>query len=437
MSLIDKGLYDLCLSHHRDVRGLGFVVRNSLPIPYFGDVAAYMRSPLKLLTAALNPSDQEFPDGKTRFDIACGLQGADELEEQLSAYFKANPYRQWFSAFEPVLRGLGASYGGQMAGGPHQNTALHLDMCSPIATSPTWSSLGDDDRSKLTETGRKIYEALVDELKPDLVVASLGWDHIRHWDDDFSAGRTWESVKTYDTTFDEERPLKRPLRVQARRVVSQRTGHSYLFVNADAANTPFGRFHKDRRTDVGKVLLERVRAPQSPTDDDTRASRFVQFSHSGFEHGPSAERGDRRSDFGITVTPAPAALTRTERDYTHYAVDGVDVGGKSRLVRSVVLKWLAHFAERTGRQPDLAVLTQAFPQTLHGSRNLFAPVADAQGELQRTGHRRHFLDPDHLVQLADGSRWAITNQWGAGNIAPFISRAGDLGFQVTAISRWR
>jgi hypothetical protein len=91
--------------------------------------------------------------------------------------------------------------------------------------------------------------------------------------------------------------------------------------------------------------------------------------------------------------------------------------------------------EQTGGQPDLGALTQAFPQTLHGRRDLFAPAEDAQGDLERTGHRRHFLDPEHLVHLADGSPWAVTNQWGADNIAPFIARARDLGFQVTEVSR--
>jgi len=254
MNLIDPNFYNQCLDHHREVGDLDFVVKRSLPIPYFGDVMAYAASPLKVLTAALNPSDKEFPADKPRFDIARGLRGADELEAELNNYFRFNPYRTWFRSFEPVLNGLGASYGGKMAGGEYQyhHTALHLDMCSPVATSPTWSRLTDNQRGKLTETGRQTFERLVDALKPDIIIASLGWGHIENWHNDFGAGRNWESILIYTTSFSKA-PLRSPLRVQANFLKSS-MDHVYLFANGSAANTPFGRFHNDRKREVGSAL---------------------------------------------------------------------------------------------------------------------------------------------------------------------------------------
>lgn len=253
MSALDKSIYDLCLDHHREVADLDFVVRNSLPIPYFGDVVAYIESPLKVLTAALNPSDKEFPDGDPRFDIARGLSGTGHLEAELSAYFRRNPYRAWFRSFEPVLNGLSASYAGKMTDREYRSTVLHLDMCSPIATSPTWSGLAPADRAKLTGEGRKIFERLVDALKPDIIVASLAWRHVEWWHADFQTARSWKAVLTYTTAFN-GLPLKRPLLVQASTLKS-RGGHRYVFANGTAANTPFGRFHNDRKREAGAALF--------------------------------------------------------------------------------------------------------------------------------------------------------------------------------------
>jgi hypothetical protein len=119
MNLINRDIYSRCLTHHAAVRDLDFVVSNSIPIPYFGNVAAFLDSPLRVLTAALNPSDREFPASGPRFDVPKGLRGPVELEEELGMYFRRNPYRGWFGSFEPVLNGLDASYGDMMSDGKY------------------------------------------------------------------------------------------------------------------------------------------------------------------------------------------------------------------------------------------------------------------------------------------------------------------------------
>ncbi|NLF98976.1 MAG: hypothetical protein GX565_02390 [Lentisphaerae bacterium] len=257
---LDVDFYDYCLTHHNEVlRELDFVVANSLPVPYFGDLAAYLASPVRVLTAALNPSNREFTE--PRFEVDMGLRGPVALESQLSAYFKVNPYEPWFKAFEPVLNGLEASYGGTMANGPHVSTALHVDMCSPIATSPTWSKLRPEQRAKLTITGRKIFEWLVDELTPNIIVASIGWAHLETWNADFEAGYRWGSLVKYSTTASGA-PMKVPLLVQIKEIASP-SGRKFFFVNASAANKPFGRFTTERKRAVGQKLLVRLRSAGS------------------------------------------------------------------------------------------------------------------------------------------------------------------------------
>ena len=84
-----------------------------------------------------------------------------------------DPYRGWFSAFEPVLNGLGASY--YEAGGM---TALHTDSCSPVATNPTWSRLHEDDCSALEADGGALWHILLEELKPQVVALSVARAHL-------------------------------------------------------------------------------------------------------------------------------------------------------------------------------------------------------------------------------------------------------------------
>jgi hypothetical protein len=256
MNLLDPDFYRRCLTHHAEVRDLDFVVPNSIPIPYFGDLAAFLDSPLRVLTAALNPSDREFPASEPRFDVSKGLRGSAELETELGAYFRGNPYRGWFSSFEPVLNGLEASYGGKMAKGEYSSTALHVDLCSPIATSPTWSKLTLEQRTGLTTTGREIFEWLVDELEPNIIVASLGWRHIEGWHADFQSGRNWERIVEHRITA-KGAPLRTALLVQFNTIKS-RKGRPLLFVNATAADKPFGRFTIARKLAAGQTLRQRL-----------------------------------------------------------------------------------------------------------------------------------------------------------------------------------
>ena len=263
MTIINLELYQNCLSHYSKVSDHDFVVSNSIPIPYFGDLAAYQASPLRILTAALNPSDSEFK--KTRFDVHSGLNGPTELETELSAYFNNEPYRRWFRSFELVLSGLDASYGGKMVEGNFCSTALHVDLCSPIATNPTWSKLLPKQRDILTTSGREIFEQLVDELEPNIIIASLSWKHIEKWHSDFQSGREWDRIIEHSTTAKGVR-LRAPLLVQYK-TMSTRKDHPHLFVNATAAHMPFGWFTSERKLDAGQKLRELFKEIRSQVDD--------------------------------------------------------------------------------------------------------------------------------------------------------------------------
>ena len=87
-------------------------VTPAAPVLFFGDLDAYCASPFRVLTVGLNPSLREFPAGEPfrRFALLTG--GNSDREpgrylDAMSAYFRTDPYRRWFSALEPLLNGAG------------------------------------------------------------------------------------------------------------------------------------------------------------------------------------------------------------------------------------------------------------------------------------------------------------------------------------------
>ena len=127
-------------------------VSPAMPILFFGDFDTYVNSQERVLTVGLNPSRHEFPEGDPfqRFPLAEDVAAADwqRYLDALSAYFRTRPYAQWFKSFEPLINGMGASYYDGRT-----STVLHTDICSPIATDPTWSQLGEADRRVLVDDG--------------------------------------------------------------------------------------------------------------------------------------------------------------------------------------------------------------------------------------------------------------------------------------------
>jgi hypothetical protein len=245
-----------CLQHHSKVEHLDFVVPKAVPIPFFGDLDMYLGSDIRILTAALNPSKMEFPsNGPARFDVVRGRRDPNALKEELCRYFERAPYRSWFLNFEKLLSGMDASYGGRMRSDdiPARRTALHIDICSPIATAPTWSRLSRDHRNTLTVFGHEMFDRLLEFLRPNVVVASVGWAHLEAWSSQFVGGRNWPCCYLEHLTAAGS-PMRSPVRVQSGHIVGTDSA-KYLFFNATAANTPLGRFTDERKRIAGRRIL--------------------------------------------------------------------------------------------------------------------------------------------------------------------------------------
>lgn len=159
-----------------------YIVENSIPVIWFGDIEKYQMSPMKIVTVGLNPSWHEFLDDNlvpllsARFcKVELSSYANSEiatLYDTLNAYYDgkgANPYMSYFRQYEKLLNGIKASYFGNFC----QNTAVHIDAYSAMATLPRWGELDISVQEMLKARGKKLYGALVDYLDPDVILISV------------------------------------------------------------------------------------------------------------------------------------------------------------------------------------------------------------------------------------------------------------------------
>ena len=228
-------------------------VNPSIPILFFGDLHAYFPSRVRVLSVGLNPSLHEFPADSPfrRFPLAEGVTVSepDLYLDALSAYFRTDPYRGWFSAFEPLLNGLEASY---YEGQP--STGLHTDICSPVATDPTWSSLDRAAQKALEKDGGTLWHGLLKVLRPQIVTLSVAYRHLSRIQ--FKALSGWKVVHVFERT-EAGAPRKQPVRISAR--WCEISVEPSLIVFVPAAQKPLGRLGSIQKREAGVIALEALR----------------------------------------------------------------------------------------------------------------------------------------------------------------------------------
>ncbi len=225
-------------------------VTPSVPILFFGDLDAYRASPLRVVTVGLNPSLHEFPASEPfrRFPLAEGTRESSRYLDAMSAYFCTAPYRGWFNAFEPLLKGLGASYYKGSA-----STALHTDICSPVATDPTWSRLGQADHAALEADGGPLWHKLIEELGrvSQIVAISVANAHLKRIK--FVPQTDWRIIHAFGRKADGT-PRSWPYEIRMRWY--DVGGKRSLFVFGAAAQKPFGLLADCQKQKAGALLLE-------------------------------------------------------------------------------------------------------------------------------------------------------------------------------------
>ena len=168
-------------------------VVGSMPIVWFGDLDAYMKSNLKILTMGLNPSDNEFRN-KVVENSCFRFPAAEKLDDiktdkdrktiikAYNDYFIEEPcewfekgYRKVLTLFSKALSekdGKSVNYG-YKDDVKDAYKAIHIDFFSALATSPAWGSLEkvcSPVRTRLKKNGKDLFENLYELLDPDVII---------------------------------------------------------------------------------------------------------------------------------------------------------------------------------------------------------------------------------------------------------------------------
>jgi hypothetical protein len=227
------------------------LVQPSAPILFFGDSEAYKHSERRIVTVGLNPSRLEFPEGEpfARFPAAEHLQRAtrppafyDKYVKALNEYFRSDPYTAWFDTFEWLLRGFGCSF---RPGA--RNTALHTDLCSPLATDPTWSKLSNEQCATLEQGGVTLWHRLIVHLQPQVILISVAGRHLSKIR--FAPLSEWHTIHK----LERDNPYE-----FRHRLVHLGSGEQSHLVFGRAAQKPFGTVSNVDKCDIGRLLADRL-----------------------------------------------------------------------------------------------------------------------------------------------------------------------------------
>lgn len=244
-NMLSTGLISKTFDYFNKYKNLDFVVSPSLPILYFGDLKAYSNSEYKVITVGKNPSDNEFrlkkDDSFSFVRFSKWNESSQNLVQSLNHYFEDQPLRQWFSSFEPILNGMSSSY----YKNDYPNTALHTDVCSPLATNPTWSKLSTEEQYVLFKEGFEIWKELVEELQPDIMLVSIRRDLFKK----IFTGEGKELITFTDTISGNER---RPYKVELYEF-TLKSQKKVKVVFGQAANKPFDKISNLQKVKIGEL----------------------------------------------------------------------------------------------------------------------------------------------------------------------------------------
>ena len=149
------------------------LIPNSMPLLWFGDLPAYEKSDLKILTVSKNASYAEFGENQ-RFEKSLTELSSVNLEtykSNLNKYFEYNP-SPWFNQLAKFLQIFDAAY---KQSENQINRALHIDLFTPIPTEPVWPNLTKSQQAQFVMKFPQIMQI----LKPDILLTSLSVSNLK------------------------------------------------------------------------------------------------------------------------------------------------------------------------------------------------------------------------------------------------------------------
>jgi hypothetical protein len=193
------------------------LVPAAMPLLWFGDLAAYEKSELRVMTISKNPSYAEFGD-TYRFEKLL-TEPSEAYKTALNRYFAYNPSK-WFNQLAKFLPIFDSGY----LEDDTKNVALHADLFTPIATHPVWPGLTKEQRVYFDMKFGKLMEI----LQPDVLLTSLSAENLK-----ILLKNAGENVVEI---FNEEEPEKKAKYVRAYCV----DGHLIVINGRNFQGTYFG-----------------------------------------------------------------------------------------------------------------------------------------------------------------------------------------------------
>jgi len=115
--------------------------------------------------------------------------------------------------------------------------------------------------------------------------------------------------------------------------------------------------------------------------------------------------------------------TKRMFDHTRYSLEGGEFLGKNKFVYAVVSTYVKQHPEAT-----FADIVRAFPPELQGSFG----VVQTMDLIKVRNYKgpRYFKEPKYVLRSSDGIPFAVSTQWGKGNIGRFLKTVRQLGYRV-------
>ena len=138
-----------------------------------------------------------------------------------------------------------------------ENVAIHMDICTPLATCPTWSKLTESCVKELRKDGFEIWKILIEKsLKPDIIIASFPQSVIKNNKKDYCFEKL-KSLLNLNLKSCEEIILNnnKPKKCW---VCSLNNKNKYV-VLGPSGRRPFGNFKKEEKYELGEKILKTIR----------------------------------------------------------------------------------------------------------------------------------------------------------------------------------
>jgi len=258
------------INHYNSFKHYKWVVKPAIPILFFGNVIEYLNSDIKMITVALNPSDKEFPKDGTRFSFCPDkLNKGDAIKvlDTLNEYFKFNPYDDWFDRFtEKIMNKMNVSYYSNKG---FINRALNTDLCTPIATNPTWDGLVNNKKTRipndlsdeLKKQGFKIWLELIKILKPNVILISLAKEYLTS--NNFVEKTILKNNENIETTFSYDDVQNKDVKDLGRKNITYFTHNKIpdckIYLGINNGGTPFRNISYSETDLVSDLIIKHMK----------------------------------------------------------------------------------------------------------------------------------------------------------------------------------